>query len=47
MRMYIANVDEHKQVFNSTRKSEIKKFALEAIRNGAESVIVSINEAIG
>ena len=40
MRMYIANVDEHTQEFKSTRKSEIKKFALQALKDGAEVVAI-------
>ena len=36
--MYIATVEETEQVFKSTRKSEIKKFSLQAIKDGADSV---------
>lgn len=38
MNTYIAIVAEQEQEFRSTRKSEIKKFALQAIKDGAESV---------
>lgn len=38
MTTYLAIVAEHEQEFRSTRKSEIKKFALQAIKDGAESV---------
>lgn len=40
---YLAVVGDYEQEFKSTRKSEIKKFALDAIKNGAETVDVYAN----
>lgn len=40
MNTYIAIVAEHEEEFRSTRKSEIKKFAIAKIKEGAESVDV-------
>ncbi len=43
MTHYLAVVGDYEHEFNSTRKSEIKKFALEAIKDGKESVDVYAN----
>ena len=43
MTHYLAVVGDYEHEFNSTRKSEIKKLALEAIKDGKESVDVYAN----
>ena len=45
MTRYLAVVGDYEHEFNSTRKSEIKKFALEAIKDGKESVDVYANDS--
>ena len=47
MTTYIAIVGEYEQEFKSTRKLEIKKFALQAIKDGAEYVDIHVSTEYG
>lgn len=44
MKNYIAIVGDYEQEFKTTKKAEVKKFALQAIKDGAESVDIYYND---